>query len=149
MKVATRRFGSLIPNQFGLASSEMNDLLESMFQVPRKVETNGRGWVPAASVWEDEHLFHVDVELPGFDRDQVEVTFEEGRLLITANRPKPEGDHQFHYNDRSWGGVERAFNLPDTVDTESIEASLDNGLLRISLAKRAEVLPRKIEIKSN
>lgn len=131
-----------------LAGRDVNELFDRWFDLPNARSTASR-WSPAATVWEDDDSFHVDVELPGVDRDAIEITFEKGRLLIAAKRPKPETEHRVHHDERAWGEVTRGFNLPDTVDAESVEASLHDGVLNVTLAKRPEVLPRKIEIKAN
>jgi HSP20 family protein len=145
--IATKRLGSLFSDPFAMGGREMNELFDRVFELPGNGRARG-SWLPAATVWEDEKSYHVDVELPGVDRDQVEVTFEEGRLVLSAKRPRPEGEYRTHHDERSWGEVTRAFALPETVDAESIEANLANGILSINLVKRPEVLPRKIEISS-
>lgn len=145
--LTTKRLGSLLSDPFTIGGREMNELFDRAFEFPANGRPRG-GWVPAASVWEDEKSFHVDVELPGVNREHVDVTFEEGRLLVSAKRPKPEGEYRLHHDERAWGEVTRAFSLPETVDVESTEATMADGILSITLVKRPEVLPRKIEIKS-
>ena len=153
--VTTRRFGSLLPDPFveagpfAVAGRDMNDLFARVFDPPGK--GNGRtrrSWLPAARVWEDEQSYHVELELPGTSRDQVDVTFEEGRLVITANRTRPEGEYRTHHDERMWGELTRAFTLPESVDADAIEAQLTDGILAIRLTKRPEVLPRKVEVKT-
>ncbi len=146
--ISTKRLGSLFSDPFAFGGREMNDLFNRVYEMPG----NGRnrtGWMPAATVWEDDNSYHVDLELPGLARDQLEVTFEESRLVVSANRPRPEGEYRVHHDERLWGEVTRAFSLPETVDPESIEANLADGILSITLVKRPEVLPRKIEIQAN
>lgn len=144
--MTTRRFGSLLSDPF-FSGREMNDLFDRVLDYSGASRTQ-RTWVPAASVWEDNDSYHVDLELPGVDREHVEVTFDEGRLLVSAKRPQPEGEYRWHHNERVWGEMTRAFSLPESVDPESIEANLREGILSIRLTKRPEVLPRKIEIKA-
>jgi len=147
-QIATRRPGSLFPDPFAYAGREMNSLIDRLLEFPGDGQAAG-GWMPAASVWEDENHLHVELELPGVDRDDLEVTFEEGRLLVSARRPQPEGERRYYHNERGWGEVKRSFALPDSADPDSIEANLERGILHVTLAKRPEVLPRKIEIKSS
>ncbi|MBI1336235.1 MAG: Hsp20 family protein [Phycisphaera sp.] len=99
---------------------------------------------------EDEAHFYVDAELPGFTRDQVEVTLENGVLSITAQRKAEASDPKksaTHLNERRFTRVARAFTLPVAVDENKVDAKLDNGVLRLTLHKRDEVKPRKIEVK--
>ena len=153
--VSTRRFGSLLPDPFAVtepfavAGREMNELFDRVFELPGN--GNGRArrsWLPAARVWEDDQSYYVEVELPGISREQVDVTFEDSRLVIAANRTRPEGEYRTHHDERMWGEVSRAFMLPESVDADSIEAQLADGILAIRLTKRPEVLPRKIEVKT-
>ena len=153
--VRPHRFGSLLPDPlavagpFAEAGREMNDLFDRVFDRPGNGHSRGRRpWLPAARVWEDDQSYHVELELPGVSRDQVDVTFEEGRLMVAATRNRPEGEVRTHHDERMWGQMSRAFALPESVDADSIEARLTDGILAIRLTKRPEVLPRKIEVKT-
>ena len=107
-----------------------------------------RSWTPLVSVWEEEGLFGVDVELPGVSMDDVEVTFDKGDLKIEAKRERPNHEGRtYRHDERIWGEMSRTIRVPDTVDAESVEASYTQGQLQIRLQKRPEVLPRKIEVK--
>lgn len=99
-------------------------------------------------VREDQDTLYIDAELPGFTRDQVDVTVDNDVLTITADRPQIQADEQttWHLRERRSGRVERAFKLPNTVDYGSVDAKLTDGILHVSLKKRQEAKPRKIEI---
>lgn len=105
------------------------------------------GWQAPASVWEGDDRMHVEVDAPGVARDGVDVTFDKGTLTIELNRPTPEG-RTFAHNERGFGKLTRTLALPDTVDPASIEAELTDGVLSVSVAKRPEAKPRKIDLKS-
>ncbi len=95
---------------------------------------------------DDEHVY-VEAELPGFTKDQVEVTFENGVLSITAERKRddsPKG--QAHLTERRFTRVARRFALPNTVDESNIAAKLDNGVLYLTLNKREEAKAHRIEV---
>jgi HSP20 family protein len=78
----------------------------------------------------------------------LELTLEKNVLKIGAVRKAPEGDRTYWHNERGYGRVERTVNLPETVDGESIDAQLKDGILTVKLQKRPESLPKRIEIKS-
>jgi len=99
-------------------------------------------------VREQDNQFVVEAELPGFTKDQVEISLEDGVLSITAERKaegQPEGQH--HLRERRYSRVARKFTLPQSVDPNAVEASLDNGVLTLTIGKREEVKARRIEVK--
>ena len=119
----------------------------------------GAGEVPstlapyAVDVHEDADHFYVEAELPGFTQDETEITLEDGVLTIRAERKTESrmggdgnGGRQPLHMERRWNRFERSFTLPAAVNENSVRASLDNGLLTVTLDKREEVKPRKIQI---
>ncbi len=92
----------------------------------------------------------LEAELPGFTRDQIEVTSEGNTLRISAERSakKAEGDEKAtaHLRERRSLKVSRSFRFPNYVDTSKINAHLEHGVLTLRIAKRDEVKPRKIEV---
>jgi HSP20 family molecular chaperone IbpA len=104
----------------------------------------------AVDVHEDANHFYVEAELPGFTKEEVEVTLEEGVLTIRGERkvemPKPEEGKQPLHVERRWSRFERSFTLPTQVNEGAVRAQLNDGLLTITLDKREEVKPRKIQI---
>lgn len=107
----------------------------------------GVGVYPVDIREDDDHIY-VEAELPGFTKDQVQVTLENGVLNIVAERKDTgKSGGQVHLRERRYTRVARSFTLPGTVDPQNIEAKLENGVLYLTLAKRPEVKPRRIEIK--
>lgn len=138
---------SLGPKLFGVASREMDDLFDRLFY------PSGNGsahkWVPPVSIWEVGEHFHLEMDLPGVAAEDVEITFEEGRLRISAKRDRQsEDDWKYLHDERWWGEFNRLISIPDSVDPDTIEARYNNGVLHVQLTKRPEVLPKKIAIKT-
>lgn len=104
-------------------------------------------WSTPASLWEAGERLHVELDVPGVSADSVEVTVENDQLAITVERSAGEGEPKYLYNERRFGKVTRSLQLPETVDPDSVEAELKNGVLRVSVAKRPETQPRKVEIR--
>jgi len=105
----------------------------------------------AVDVREDQDVLYIDAELPGFTKDQVDVTVDNDVLTITADRPQaPQTEAQetvtWHLRERRSGRVERAFKLPSTIDTTSVDAKMADGILTVMLRKRQEAKPRKVSI---
>lgn len=122
--------------------SEVDNLVQHFFG---PVTSAATGWRAPASVWEAEDRLHVEVDAPGVARENVEVTYDKGTLTITLKRSVPEG-REYHHNERSFGELTRTLSLPDTVDPESIQAGLTDGVLHVSVAKRPEAQPKRIEL---
>lgn len=96
---------------------------------------------------EDEDHIFVDAEMPGFKKDEVDVTLEAGTLTITGQRKLEEAEGEKHLTERRFTRVQRSFSLPSSVDEAKVEAALADGVLHITLNKREEVKPRKITVK--
>lgn len=101
-------------------------------------------------VREDNDHFYVDAELPGFTKDQIDVSLENGVLTITAERkdePQEGKDKaQTHLRERRFTRISRSFSLPNTVDPNKVDAKLKDGVLHLTITKREEVKPRRITV---
>jgi HSP20 family protein len=110
----------------------------------------GRGWAPyAVDVREDADHLYVDAELPGFSKEDVDITLENQTLTIQAERKEEqEGQRKGDYllNERRYRRFLRSFTLPPTVDDRKVDAKLHDGVLHITLNKREETKPRKIQV---
>ncbi len=107
-------------------------------------------WVPALDVRESEDRFDVTVDLPGLGPDDVNVTFEDGMLSISGKREFSVEDRgeTWHRIERSFGTFARSMRLPQTADTERIEATFDKGVLTISVPKTEQAKPKTIQVRS-
>ena len=107
-------------------------------------------FVPAVDVYEDEHSLTLKLEVPGLNEDDINVTLENNTLTVSGERKfeKEEKEENFHRIERRYGSFTRTFRLPNTVDSEKVEAGYDKGVLKITLAKRAEAKPKTIKIAS-
>src|SRR5215831_8111510 len=105
---------------------------------------------PAVDVYEDEHNLTLKLEVPGVDEKDINVTLENNTLTVTGERKfeKEEKEENFHRIERRYGSFTRTFRLPNTVDAEKVEANYEKGVLKITLAKRAEAKPKTIKIAS-
>lgn len=124
------------------------DLLRQFDRGLSEWDDNAMGAYPV-DIREDENALHVEAELPGFTKDQIDVSVENGVLTITAQRndeAKKEKKGEMHLHERRFARVSRSFSLPNTVDTGKVDAKLDNGVLHLTLTKREEVKPRKITV---
>jgi len=99
-------------------------------------------------IHEDDQGLSVEAELPGFTKDQVEVSIDQGVLTINAQRTAQEKTGgKMHLNERQYTTVTRKFTLPSTIDATQVEAALADGVLTLRLLKRDDVKPHKITVK--
>jgi len=96
---------------------------------------------------EDDGRLIVDAEMPGFKRDEVDVSIDNGVLTITAERTPHETKGTKHLTERRYTRVERSFTLPATVDESEVRAKLDDGVLHLELPQTEDNKPKRIEIK--
>ena len=105
-------------------------------------------WTPTVDIYENKDQIVIEAELPGMNREDFEITVENNVLTLRGERrfEKKEETDNYHRVERSYGTFSRSFTLPQTVSTEGATAEYKNGVLRVVLAKREEVKPRRIEI---
>ncbi len=94
---------------------------------------------------EDEAGFHLDAELPGIARENISLNVEDDVLTIRAERKveTEENDKNYHRVERSSGSFSRSFNVGEMIDQESINATVSDGLLHVTLPKAAPVKKKK------
>lgn len=107
------------------------------------------GWTPACDIFEDDESVVLRFELAGVDPKDVEVRFENGVLTLKGERKLEleERRDNYHRVELGYGTFTRSFSLPATVDPEKIRAESRNGILTVTLQKRAEAKPRSIQVK--
>ncbi|MFW6158704.1 MAG: Hsp20/alpha crystallin family protein [Planctomycetota bacterium] len=100
-----------------------------------------------ADVEETDGEIRVEAELPGFKRDEIEVTVDDDLLTISAERKTEEPKGKKHLSERRFTHVERSFRLPASVDQSQADARLQDGVLHLTLPKSGEAKPKRIELK--
>lgn len=100
-------------------------------------------------VREDDGHYYVEADLPGFSKEDVEVTFEDGVLTLSGERKDEESDQDanYHHTERRTGKFSRSVRLPEGVKQDTLGARLKDGVLTITVAKVEETKPRRIEVK--
>ncbi|MEO0474659.1 MAG: Hsp20/alpha crystallin family protein [Planctomycetota bacterium] len=99
-------------------------------------------------IHEDADGLTVSAELPGFAKDEIDVSIDNGVLTLAAKRESSKQEEvTTHLRERRFTRVRRQFTLPTTVDTTDVDATLADGILTLRLKKKEEVKPRKIVVK--
>ena len=105
-------------------------------------------FAPPVDIYEDEHNITLKMEVPGIDEKDIDVRIENTTLTVHGERrfEKEEKENNFRRVERQYGTFTRSFTLPSSVDTGQVSANYDKGVLKISLAKRAEAKPKQIKV---
>jgi HSP20 family protein len=105
-------------------------------------------WPPAVDIYERKDAYVVAAELPGVGIDDIEITFEDGLLTIQGQRnaAADSSEERVHRAERRYGAFRRSITLPTHVDSDAIEASTQDGVLRIMVPKAAEVHAKRIQV---
>jgi len=139
---------SLLPaieEMYGL-QHRINDFWQNFSRNP----LNGESWMPAIDIYEKDDSYVVKAEIPGIKEEDVDVSVFGERLTIKGEK-KAETEvkeENYYRSERSYGSFIRSIDLPPNVDTETIEASYDDGILEISIPKTSvtEVASKKIPV---
>src|SRR5690349_19133395 len=92
-------------------------------------------FAPAVDIYEDEHNIALKLEVPGIDEKDIDVRIENNTLTVHGERKfeKEEKEENYRRIERQYGSFTRTFTLPNTVDTESVSATYEKGVLKITL----------------
>ncbi len=100
------------------------------FFVPKSNVRKGFN-VPAVNVAETDKGFEIEVAAPGYDKKDFDISLDNNVLVIKAEKEVKQEDKKMHRKEFEYAAFERAFTLPENVDEEKIEASYNNGILKI------------------
>lgn len=123
-----------------------SDIMDEFFN--DALSSRRDNFVPSIDISETDDQFQISAQLPGMEKDDININLENGRLSISGERSfeKEEQGKKYHRVETKFGSFERSFQLPDNVDEDSISATYENGLLDISIDKSEEEVKKQIEI---
>jgi HSP20 family protein len=144
-------FRELAPfREFDRMRKEMDRLWDSFFEggLRRRAEGGGE-WLPSLDVSETKNELVVKAEVPGMDPKDIDISLSDGMLTIKGEKKqeKEEREADYHLVERSYGAFTRSVQLPKEVQSEKINASYKNGILKITLPKSEEAKKKEIKIK--
>ncbi len=108
-----------------------------------------RAWTPAVDIRENGNGFVISADLPGVEPDDIEVTMEGGTLTIRGDRKietRDEHDDGYRRVERRRGSFLRRFTLPEVADAERVSARGKDGVLEVTIPKKAALTPKRIPI---
>ena len=105
---------------------------------------NDKSNVPAVNIKENEKDFELELAVPGRKKEDFQIEINEDVLTISTESKTEENVEEDNYTRRefAYSSFKRAFTLPETIDEDNIKAKYDNGILKFTLPKKAETLPK-------
>jgi len=116
---------------------------------PETSAASANQWRPAIDIRETDNAYLIEAEVPGVDPNSIDITLDKGVLTLKGERLARADDEagEVRRNERVFGVFERRFTLPDTADVDTIEARAAHGVLSLTIAKKGDSQPRRIEVK--
>ena len=105
-------------------------------------------FVPPVDIYETEQNIVLKMEVPGVEQKDLDIRIENQTITIRGERnfEKEVKEDDYHRVERRYGSFQRSFSLPNTVNPEQVTADYENGVLKVTLAKRAEAKPKQIKV---
>jgi HSP20 family protein len=136
-------------DQLTTVRDEINRLFDSTFGDFTRGTELFNGWTPALDLYEDKDNLIVKAELPGMKREEIDISIQEGTLVISGERKYEEtsNDSELYRSERFFGRFHRTLALPKPVLSDKAKASYKDGILTVILPKTEEAKPKQIEVK--
>jgi HSP20 family protein len=125
---------------------EFNDM-ENWLSAANGQAESASHWEPAVDVIEQQDQYVLKADLPGIDRKDIEIIFEDGALTLKGERSESVDSEHDGYKrvERSYGSFQRTFRLPENIDADAITAKCKQGVLEVYVPKQ-EKAQKKIEV---
>lgn len=139
--------------EFEVLQDEMNKLFN--FSLGRYNEKDGgtleAAWTPAIDVLDGKNNIRILAEIPGLNKEDIQVSVDGDILTIHGEKKKEEEKKEEGYvrTERTYGAFYRAMTLPKGIDTASVKANYKNGVLELTLDKKEEAKPKQITVNVN
>ena len=129
---------------FSTFSNFLDNLFEREF--PDTFRTNASFTLPAVNVIENNDGFQLELAAPGMDKNDFKLQMHNNVLSITAQKEtnKEENDTRYTRKEFCYSSFERSFTLPNSVNSDSIHAAYENGVLKINIPKREEAKEKPV-----
>ena len=127
--------------------SRLNSLLEDARRGDDELTTTG-SFIPPVDIFEDGNRIVLKLEVPGMKQDDLKIQVESNALLVRGERKfeQETNEKNYHRIERRYGSFARSFTLPNTVDTNKVQAHYDAGVLSIEMGKKPEAQPKQIQV---
>lgn len=127
---------------------EVNRIFDSFFHPMQSKDKGELSFTPACDVEESDSQLLMTFDLPGVPKENIKIEIHERELVVSGERTeeRKEDKKSRHYVERLHGSFKRTFTLPSSIDTNKIDASYENGILRVILPKAEAIKPKQVKI---
>ena len=143
-------FRSLFPHDVFAEMDRLQREIQQALDLSPNIRGFGRGGFPALNIGGTPQTVEVYAFAPGLDPATLEIDLERGMLTIAGERksqlPEAGAQSTLHINERFAGSFRRVISLPDDADPDAVTASFKDGVVHISIQRRAAAQPRRITI---
>lgn len=144
-------YRTLFPRELFAELDRLQRDMSSLFEPSPSIRGLGRGGYPALNVGSTPASVEIYAFAPGLDPAGIQVDLDRGVLTITGERARAvpaDGDAKqtLHLNERFSGRFRRVVSLPDDIDPDAVSADYRDGVLHVSVKRRASAQPRRIEV---
>jgi HSP20 family protein len=128
-------------------NSIFNDFANSNGELQNESLSAGN-FIPPVDIYEDANHLVLKLEVPGILQEDLQINLENQTLTVKGERKfvSDEKQENFHRIERRYGTFARSFTLPATIETESVQANYENGVLSITLSKKEAAKPKQVKI---
>jgi len=128
-------------------NSIFNDFANATGELQNESLSAGN-FIPPVDIYEDANRLVLKLEVPGISQEDLQINLENQTLTVKGERKfvNDEKEENFHRIERRYGSFVRTFTLPSTIETESAQASYENGVLAITLPKKEAAKPKQVKI---
>lgn len=113
----------------------------------RAQPVESQNWfTPEVNIFETKDGYYLEGDMPGVNKDGLEITLEANTLTIVGRRSEPDFGAEPVYRESKVGHFRRVFELDPAIDTSKISAKMEQGILKLHLPKADKVKPRKIQV---
>lgn len=135
-------------NEYRSRFSQLNNILTNMHELNNDSFTS---FSPAVNTREGEFAYHVEVDLPGVRKEDIEINVNDRVVTLSGIRQtsNEQKENDYYKIESEYGKFQRSFSLPENIDVENIHAETADGVLEVVIPKLevVENKPQKIEIK--
>jgi HSP20 family protein len=133
-------------NLFDNYNDDINRYFNNMRSKP--AANQERNWAPAVDIREEENRYLLSADIPGVNRENIDITLENGVLTLKGDRTGENGTNgkEYRRKERVHGTFMRQFSLPETVDMQNISATVKDGVLDVVIPKQVKPQPTRITI---
>jgi len=131
-------------------NSAYNDVFESFFNADQLLSKSAVNRIPAVNIAENENEFQIEIAAPGLNKEDFKINLEKDQLSVSAGKQEENqeviGNKKYNRREYNYSVFSRNFTLPETVDTNKIQAEYKDGILFIYISKKEELKIQSREI---